>query len=263
MDKLSIIMPAYNEEKRIGRTLEVYSFYFESLRKDKILDYEILVVINNTTDRTEEIVREIAGKNKRIIYLNLKPGGKGFAVIEGFKDALKRDNNLIGFVDADMATLPEDFYFLVKNIGNCGGIIASRYIKGSVINPKPTFQRRITSRMFNMLVRSMFFIPYRDTQCGTKIFKRRALESILTSLSMSQWAFDVELIYNLRKKGFAVREMPTKWSDREYSKINFLKAGPWMGLAVIRLRLINSPLKDFVRFYDRMLNLYKISGNNN
>ena len=86
--KISIIIPAYNEEKRIGNTLQVYSAYFESIRKLKSLDYEILVSINNTTDKTLEIVKKFQKKDKRIIYLNLPKGGKGYAIIEGFKDAL-------------------------------------------------------------------------------------------------------------------------------------------------------------------------------
>ena len=253
MNKVSIVIPAYNEEKRIGKTLETYSNYFERLRKKRELDYEILIVINNTTDKTEYIVKAWRKKNKKIRYLNLIRGGKGYALIEGFKDALKRDNNLIGFVDADMATSPEYFYDLIKFIDVYDGVIASRYMKGSIIEPKPTIQRLIAKRIFNFLIRIVLFLPYRDTQCGAKIFKRYALEKVLQDISMSQWAFDVDLLYSLKKIGFRIKEIPTKWSDKEYSKINFWKAGPWMALGVIRLRMINSPLKKFVRIYDKFL----------
>jgi glycosyltransferase involved in cell wall biosynthesis len=246
-------MPAYNEEKRIGKTLEAYSSYFEDLRKNEKMDYDILVVINNTTDKTEEIVKKIAEANKRITYLNLRPGGKGFAVIEGFKDALKRKNDLIGFVDADMATLPEDFYDLVRRMGKSGGAIASRYIRGAVINPKPTKQRMIAKKVFNLLVRTMLFLPYRDTQCGAKVFRREVLENVLPALTMSQWAFDVDLIYSTKKKGFSVKEIPTKWSDKSYATINFWQAGPLMALGIIRLRLLNSPAKMFIRIYDKLI----------
>ena len=92
--KLSIIIPAHNEEKRIGSTSEAYSKYFKSLKKDKF-DYGILVVINATTDSTEKIVKKYQKKDKKIKCLNLKKGGKGYAVTEGFKDALKRKNDII------------------------------------------------------------------------------------------------------------------------------------------------------------------------
>src|SRR3989338_9068086 len=151
MEKGCIVIPAYNEEKRIGKTLETYSTYFESLRKEKKIDYEILVVINNTKDRTEEIVKRYIKMNSRIRYLNLKPSGKGFAIIEGFKDALKRDNDLIGFVDADMATSPEEYWKLIKNIGDYDGVIASRGLKYSMV--KASLYRKLTNRGFNTVVR--------------------------------------------------------------------------------------------------------------
>jgi len=251
---ISIVIPAYNEEKRIAKTLEAYSNYFNKISK-KSLNYEILVVINATTDKTESIVKKLKKKNKRIKYLNLKEGGKGFALIEGFKDALKRSNDLIGFVDADLATGPEAFYDLIKKINNYDGIIASRYIKGSIVQPKPTIQRIISSRIFNFLVRSLFLFSYKDTQCGAKLFKREAISKTISAIGITKWAFDVDLLYNLRKKGFVVKEIPTKWSDKEYSKINFLKAGPFMALGVIRLRILNSPFKKFIKIYDKLIKL--------
>lgn len=249
---ISIIIPAHNEEKRIGNTLEEYEEFFRNLKKQKVLDFEILVVINNTQDKTPEIVKNYSKKYKEIKYISFEQGGKGFAIIEGFKDALKRDNKLIGFVDADMATSPEAFYELVKNINNCGGIIASRYIKGAIVSPKQPMQRIFVSRVYNLLIRSLFFMPYRDTQCGAKLFRKEALEKIIGDLTITKWAFDIDFIYNLRKRGFKVKEFPTVWSDKEYSTINFKRAGPLMALSVIRLRILNSPLKEFIRIYDKM-----------
>lgn len=249
MKKVSIIIPAYNEEKRIGPTLESYSNYFNSLLKDDI-DYKIIVVINNTTDNTEKIVRGFSRKNKRISYLNLIKGGKGYAVISGFKEALKHNQDLIGFVDADMATSPEAFHSLIKSIGGADGVIASRYVPGAVVNPRPSFKRIIVSRLFNILIRALFLMPYRDTQCGAKLFKSHSIKNSVQSLTMSNWAFDVDLIYTLRKKGYFIKEVPTVWADKMYSKIDFLKAGPKMALGIIRLRILNSPLKGFIKIYD-------------
>src|SRR3989344_5807656 len=141
MVRVSIVMPAHNEERRIGNTLKEYSSFFERLREENRLSYEILVVINNTRDRTEEVVKDAQRSNKNIRYLNLKPGGKGFAVIEGFKDALKRENALIGFVDADNATSAEEYWKLINAVDGCDGIIADRYLGGSIIMPKPTWAR--------------------------------------------------------------------------------------------------------------------------
>src|SRR3989344_1447865 len=250
---LCIIMPAYNEEKRIGKTIDSFSSYFENLRRSGVLEYKILIVINKSTDSTESIVKQYQKKNANISYLNLPRKGKGYAVIEGFKYALKEKSDLIGFVDADLATPPESFYFLIRNMKSLDGTIASRYIKGSVVRPKQLKRRIIASRMFNAVIRAMLVMPYRDTQCGAKLFRREVVKSILPSLAFSQYAFDVDILYNARKKGFIIKEVPTTWSHKGNEKINFLKAGPFMVLSILRLRLLNSPLKVFIRAYDNLI----------
>jgi glycosyltransferase involved in cell wall biosynthesis len=248
--KICIVIPAHNEEKRIVRTLDEYCGFFSGLNKK--IDFEILVVINNTNDRTESIVRTFQKNCKELRCLNFKQGGKGFAVIEGFKDALKRENDFIGFVDADMSTSPSEFYRICTRIGQSDGAIASRYLKGSVVKPKPTFSRILSSRIFNFLIRVLFLMPYQDTQCGAKIFRREAVKEVLSRLSMSKWAFDVDLLYSLRKLGFEIKEIPSVWSDRGYSKINFMSAGPWMAIALVRLWLYNSPFKGVVKIYNKI-----------
>lgn len=253
MDKLAIVIPAYNEERRIRRTLKKYSEFFNSLLRQKKLDYEILVVINNTKDSTEEIVKQCIKKDPKISCLNFIKGGKGFAVTEGFKYLVNRNFDYIGFVDADMSTSPEAYYDLYLSIGKNDGAIASRYIRGAMVNPKPKFRRILVSRVFNAFIRAILLFPYRDTQCGAKIFKRQVLASILPILSFSKWAFDIDLIYSARKKGFFIIEVPSVWADKKYSTINFMKAGPWMALGVLRLRLINSPFRFLIRVYDKVL----------
>jgi len=248
--KISITIPAYNEEKRIGRTLEEYGKFFEMKKKSKeIEDFEIIVVINNTSDRTEEVVKEKIKVIREIRHLNFKKGGKGFAIIEGFKDALKRDSDLMGFVDADMATSPEAFYSLSKNINGYDGIIASRAVHGSKVYQKKSFIRIFASRVLNFLVRVFFLLPYRDTQCGAKIFRKRCIENIINRVGMTQWAFDIDLIYQAKKIGFRIKEFPTLWSDRDYSKLNVKKHSIQMLLAIIQLRILNSPFKRSWKFF--------------
>ncbi len=253
MQKATIVIPAYNEEKRICKTLEAYSAYFESLRKDKKLDYDILVVINNTKDKTEEIVKRFTKENSRIKYLNFIQGGKGFAIIEGFKEALKRDNELIGFVDADMATSPEEYWKLIKNIGEYGGVIASRRLKHSMVNA--SLYRKLTNRGFNILVRLLLHLPYYDTQCGAKLFKRETIKELLTDKINPQWAFDVDLLHKLRNK--KIKEIPTKWEDKAGSKISFITPIK-MFSSIVRLRLLYSPLNFIIKGYDILPERIKI-----
>lgn len=211
-----IIIPACDEEKRIGRTLEEYGRFFVNM------PVEILVVINNTTDKTEEIIRRAMQKYSNIKYLNFKQGGKGFAIIEGFKEALAKKSELIGFVDADMSITPQAFYCLIKNIKNYDGIIASRRIKGARV--KKILKRKVISAVFNFVVRSLFLLPYQDSQCGAKLFKRKPIEKVIDKLTQKGWIFDVDLLYMLKKEKFKIKEYPTIWEDKEGSKIkSFVK----------------------------------------
>jgi len=259
MDKLNIIIPAYNEEKRIAKTLDEYGKFFINLKIKKLLNSEIIVVINNTQDKTEEIVKKYQKKYKIIRYLNFKQGGKGFAISEGFKNVLKRkENSLIGFTDADCSTKPEELYKLYKNIENFDGIIGSRWLKLSIIKTKQKFIRRIMSRSFNLMVRTLFLMPYRDTQCGAKIFKKEALKLIIDRLNITQWSFDVNILYELDKKNLKIKEFPIIWQDDSDSRLNITKVPFEMFFGIIRLRLINSPLKFLINAYDKLPKKLKI-----
>jgi len=244
---ISIIIPAYNEEKRIGKTLEEYSKFFDKLVKSNGIDYQILVVINGTTDNTEQVVKNYKKKYKRINYLNLPQGGKGFAITEGFKEALKGKGDLIGFVDADMATSPEEYWKLIANIRDYDGAIADRYIRGAKITPKFSFRRVIVSRIFNFIVRVLFLVPYKDTQCGAKIFRREIIEKVLNETTITQWAYDIDLLYICKRNNFKILSVPTIWEEVEGSKLNVKKASIQMFFAIIQLRILRSPFKDLLR----------------
>jgi glycosyltransferase involved in cell wall biosynthesis len=252
MKRLSLIIPAYNEEKRISNTLERYYSFYKSLKNKKKLDFEILVVLNACRDRTLEIVKKNKKNMPELRYLDLERGGKGYAIIQGFKDALNRKNDFIGFVDADMATLPEHFYFLLKNMKNYNGAIASRWKKESIIKTRQPFLRIITSRGFNFLVRSILLLPYKDTQCGAKLFTRNATEILVKEVNSTKWAFDIDILYQLKKHGFRVKEVATVWEEKGGSKLNLIKVPIQMFSSIIRLRLIYSPFKFVVKLYNKM-----------
>jgi len=254
---ISIVVPAYNEEKRIGKMLETYGTFFSDKKKKKeIKDFEILIVINNTKDKTEEIVKKFSKKYREIRYLNFKQGGKGFAITQGFKDSLKRNNKIIGFIDADMSTPPEAFYGLVRVLEKnrkIGGVIANRWDKRSKIFPKQSAFRRIISRGYNLAVRTLFLFPYADTQCGAKAFRREILENNMDKMISSQWNFDVALLFCLKKETKAkIIDIPTIWEDKSESKVNLKRTPLLMLMSLIRLRLLHSPFKFIVRAYRKL-----------
>ena len=257
--KLSIIIPAYNEEKRIGSTLSSYSSFFESLRKKKKIDYEILIVINNTTDKTEDIAKKHQKTNKSISYLNLKKGGKGYAIIQGFQESLRKKADFIGFVDADTSTKPEDFYDLFLHINKSDGIIGNRWNKNSRIRKPQTLLRKTASRIFNFIVKSLFLMNYEDTQCGAKIFKKEVIEKITPKILITQWAFDVNLLYLCKIYKFKIIEHPTVWEDKGESKLTVVNTSLKMFLGILRLRLFYSPFRGLIKIYDVLPENLKIN----
>ena len=250
MEKVGIVIPAHNEGKRINNILTAYLAYFSGLKKEGILDFEIVVVLNACSDNTLDVVEEF--KYRELFVLNLEQGGKGLAITEGFKSLLKRDVDLIGFVDADGATPPEAFYDLIRRINGYDGVIADRWHRKSIV-AKQTVFRRFISRGYNFIVRSLFLLPYRDTQCGAKIFRREVLERNIHKIVSSQWNFDVAILFCLRKESNAkIKAIPTTWIDKDSSKVNIRKTPITMFASSIRLRLIHSPFKFLIRLYRKL-----------
>lgn len=231
--KVSIIIPAYNEEKRIAHTLRAYDDFLKNMP----LEYEILVVVNGTTDATMQIVRSLQSSMPHLLAINSIEGGKGLAITRGFKDALQRKNDLIGFVDADMATSPQAYYQLIQQIDGYDGIIASRYMPGaSVTPPRPLIKRWGSKIFFETLTKLLLGINYYDTQCGAKLFKRTTVEKIVPFLSVPQWAFDIELLYLCKRFNFRIKEEPTIWHDQAGSKLRMMRAGSRMLATLFALR---------------------------
>src|SRR3989344_5570360 len=231
--KLSIVIPAYNEEQRIEPTLERYWDCFSNKLNN---NFEIIVIPNGCSDNTLGVVEKFMKNKKNIICKNIPyKARKGGAILEGFKIA---KGELIGFVDADISTSPEAFYNLYENINGCDAIIASRWIKGATVEPKQPLNRRFVSRVYNILVNSLFFLNIKDTQCGAKLFKKIPLQESAKNVTTTKWAFDTDLLYQLKRKKYKIKEFPTEWKEAEASKIVIRKQSIEMFLDMIKLRLI-------------------------
>ena len=246
--KLSIVVPAYNEEDRIGRMLEAYLTYFAG-RYGR--DFEVIVCVNGSVDRTADIVRgfQAAFPQLRLI-VEPRPIGKGGAIMAGGAVAT---GEFIGFADADGATPPPAFDDLVKNIGAAGLIIASRRLAGAVVSPRQPWRRRVVSRVFNFLVRILFKLKITDTQCGAKLMTAEAWRAIVPHIGLTKWAFDVDMLFKTRRARYPIAEIPTTWSDVGGSKLRVGAVSFQMLLAIARLRLLYSPFRWIVALYDRLL----------
>ena len=182
-----------------------------------------------------------------------EPINKGGALIEGLRLAPLAD--LSGYVDADGATGPAAFADLVRRSGEADCVIGSRWIPGAVLHQMQTGQRRFASRVFHFIVRDAFLeLDIKDTQCGAKVIRRAAVEKVHSSLCIADMAFDINLLYILKREGFSVLEVPTEWTDKVGSKVALGRTSLTMLLSVIRLRWIYSPFAPLRKIFSPLEN---------
>jgi glycosyltransferase involved in cell wall biosynthesis len=221
---LSLIIPAYNEERRIETVIANYASYFVAA--------EIIVVCDGN-DGTPDIVRHLGVKYPGVRCLNFKERmGKGGAITAGFRVA---QGDIIGFVDADESVQPPVVAEMIGVLADMDGVIASRKLKESRILIRQPFKRRLASRMFNLLVRALFQLDFKDTQCGAKVFRKEAIKGVLPELRTRGFEFDVELLWRLKRSGCRVSEFPITWQHSQGS--TFRLSNAWaMLIALLRIR---------------------------
>lgn len=217
---LSIVIPAYNEEQRLPATLRSIAAYVET----KDLDFvEILAVDDGSRDRTAGVVREAAGSDPRIRLLQ-NPGnrGKGYAVRHGMREAR---GEWVLFTDADLSAPIEDLDRLVEAVRreNADGAIGSRAVDRSLVLKHQSPMRELSGRVFNLAMRVITGLPYRDTQCGFKLFRRDVAQSVAARQRTDGFGFDVEILYIARKHGYKILEVPVRWANVEGTKVSLLK----------------------------------------
>lgn len=237
--QLSIIIPAFNEQRTIKKVLLDYYHFF----KEKF-NFNIIVVMDGCKDNTFEIVNTLSKKYPQITYINHpKKLGKGGGIIKGFKLA---NAEYIAFTDADGSTPPKQLYTLIKSVKNFDGIIGSRWSKESIILKKQSLFRRIASRSFNKMVRYMFNLEFHDTQCGAKVFRKYVIDDIIKELNITNFAFDVDLLYQTKRKGYQIKELPIEWNHDNFTELKMAKAVPTMFISIIGLRMKQTPYWDFI-----------------
>lgn len=240
---LLLLIPAYNEERRIEPVLREYGLYFQKNYAGK---FQLIVVLNGCRDNTIAVVQRVAAEFPAIRAIEFTdPIGKGGALIEGLRLAPLAD--VIGYVDADGATPPRAFHDLTKQIDKADCVIGSRWMPGSVLHVEQTSRRQFASRVFHFIVEFLFRMRIRDTQCGAKAIRRQAVEKIHSSLRIADMAFDINLLYSLKREGFSILEVPTEWTDKIGSKVNIFRTSFVMFLSVMRIRLIYSPVYRWLR----------------
>ncbi len=241
--KISIIIPAYNEERRLGKTLDLYLVFFN---KKYGADYELIVVLNGCRDKTELIVKRYLADNPALKYLNFSdPIGKGGAIAEGYKIV---QGQLVAYTDADASARPEvveQLFQVLRDNSELGCAIGSRNLPESQTQGRTGF-RKLLTRGFNLTVNTLFGLGLMDTQCGAKAVRHELLQEVLPHLTISNLSFDVNLLYEIKRAGGKIEEVPIIWTDNHDSTIRKpIKTSVIMFLSVLRLRAFYSPLKKF------------------
>ena len=225
---LSIIIPAYNEEHRLGPTLEAYAAEFGPRHGDA---WELLVVLNGCTDGTEGVVDEHRGRCPQVRSLvYARPLGKGGAILEGLRSAR---GDRVAFVDADNMVGPGETARLIDALD--GSDVAIGWRRSADL-PQP-LARRTASWLVRLWTRSFLRLPFHDTQCGAKAMTRDAASVVLPHLRETGWALDLDIIMSARALELRVVEVPVAWKHvREGSKLRLGQAGWEFFVASWRLR---------------------------
>ena len=240
---LLLLVPAYNEERRIEPVLRDYAAFFQARYSGK---FQLVVVLNGCVDNTLGIVQKVAVEFPAVRALEFQaPIGKGGALIEGLK--LAAQGELIGYVDADGATPPHAFLELVEKMSEADCVVGSRWLPDSVIHQAQAGSRRFASRVFHFIVQVLFQLNIHDTQCGAKVMRREVIEKIHPFLRIADMAFDINLLVAIKRAGFRIREVPTEWTDKAGSTVVLARSSFTMFLSVVRIRLIYSPFYKWLR----------------
>jgi dolichyl-phosphate beta-glucosyltransferase len=210
---LSVVIPAFNEEKRLPSTLATVLPFLR--RRGET--FEVVVVDDGSTDRTVEVA-QAAGPEVRVLK---NPGnrGKGYSVRNGMLNAVGAWRLM---TDADLSTPIEDLDTLKAALdGNAQIAIASRAIAGANVVKHQSMARETSGRFFNLIVRVLHLPGVKDTQCGFKLFSAAAAEAAFRDSKLDGFAFDVEALVLARRAGFGIREVAVTWRNDEQTRVSF------------------------------------------
>jgi glycosyltransferase involved in cell wall biosynthesis len=228
---LSIVIPAYNEAARIESALERVL----ACVAERHWDAEVLVVDDGSTDSTPAIVQRwmLTHPNLHLIS-NDGNRGKGFSVRNG---VLQSTGQIVMFTDADLSSPIEEAERLFAALDAGADVaIGSRWLDKQRQTRHQPLYRRFFGRCFNWVTRKVMGLPYKDTQCGFKAFKREPAQVIFRLQTIERWGFDPELLFIARKLGYKIVEVPVTWGHDERSRISYLKDGTQMLQEMAQIR---------------------------
>ena len=229
--RLSVVIPAYNEEKRLPNTLKDIDRYLASQN----YTYEIIVVDDGSKDRTAEVVRKLTASIQNLKLVDNKINrGKGYVVRQGLLES-KGEYRL--FTDADNSTAINQIEKMWPEFEKGFDIvIGSRDVKGAILDPPQPFHRRLLGDVFRLLTQIVCGTwGIKDSQCGFKCFTKKAAVDILPRCKINRFAFDPEILVVAKKRNYRVKEIPILWKNDPESKVKF-KSMVKMAIDLFKIR---------------------------
>jgi dolichyl-phosphate beta-glucosyltransferase len=229
--EISIVIPAYNESARLGRSLDrVLDFV-----RQQGWDAEVIVVDDGSRDATADLVREY-GRTNSIVRLLQNPGnrGKGYSVRSGM---LSARGSIVLFTDADLSSPIEEAPKLLEALKAGADVaIGSRWLRSELQTQRQSMARQVLGRVYNVLLRALLGLQFKDTQCGFKAFRRSAAKALFPLQKIEGWGFDPEILFLAGRMGFEVAEVPVVWAHDEGTRISPIADGSKMVLEMARIR---------------------------
>jgi glycosyltransferase involved in cell wall biosynthesis len=231
---LSIVIPAYNEAKRLPRTLEKVRDWVERKRAVAGLEIEVLLVDDGSQDDTADIV---VGWQQQMDGLRLIPNGenrgKGYSVRHGMLEAKGR---IALFSDADLSAPIEEAEKLLIALEDADVAIGSRAVNRRLIEAHQSFAREMAGRIFNAMVRLMTGVRFLDTQCGFKAFRMKRARIIFEQQRIEDFGFDPEILFLARRHGLTTVEVPVRWAHDPGTKIHMIRDSLLMFWDLVKVR---------------------------
>jgi dolichyl-phosphate beta-glucosyltransferase len=228
--ELSIVIPSFNEELRLPGTLAQISSYIRASKPDT----EVIVVDDGSTDRTADVANSFQGEIQRLrVVANDENRGKGYSVRHGMMEARGR---IVLFTDADLSAPIEEADKLFAALADNDVAIGSRALDRSLIAIHQSPFREYAGIIFNFVVRAILRLPFVDTQCGFKAFRRDRCRVIFEQQRIERFGFDPELLYLARHHGLRAAEIPVRWAHSPATKVSMLRDSVQMFLDVFIIR---------------------------
>jgi dolichyl-phosphate beta-glucosyltransferase len=233
LTSISIVIPAYNEEQRLPTTLRSIADYFAA--RD-FPSWEVIVVNDGSSDATLAVADQFRAQYPQLRVLD-NPGnrGKGYSVRRGMLEA---QGEWILFTDSDLSApiVELDKLIAAADRENAGIAIGSRAMDRKLIAVHQSWFRETAGRIFNLLMRAATGLPFADTQCGFKLFERKAAQQIFRRQRIERWGFDAEVLFIARRLGYKTIEVPVRWSHTAGTKVSMFRDSANMFLDLFRIR---------------------------